>query len=275
MVFFGVFICPKLGYVQLPLLGTKPLILLAFIPSGPQYRDCSGSGYVVEIKRVTASRGHVKRYISTMKTNETIETALSEKGIKARLLHRGFQEHAKRTYRFKRKKMKRTMDAVEEGILLLMKYEDQFLEPKVSLHPEFIAYTFHLEGVPRKLLMYIIFYELNTSNCRFILNAQMIYRFHEFCAMFGGKRHPDQVVKQAQKRLVKMNIMTSVERGEYMLNPLIAGGSTESRRRELINQYSMHLIEKGKDTSSDFYPVYDECDKQPHRIGMATLNTEL
>jgi len=192
-----------------------------------------------------------------MKTNDLPQRQLSESGLRTRFLHNAFLDHARRTFRYKRKKMSRTTDAVEDGVLHLMKLEDNFLEPKVTLHPEFVAFAFHLEGVPRKLLLYIIFYELNVDTCRFHLNAQMIYRFHEFCALFGGKRHPDSVVTQAKKRLVKMNIMQSVAKGQYMVNPLIIGGASKYLRTELINKYSFHLIEKGRDTSSDFYPRYD------------------
>jgi hypothetical protein len=41
-----------------------------------------------------------------------------------------------------------------------------------------------------------------------------------------------------------------------MLNPLIAGGSNENKRRKLIDNYSMLLKKKGLDTSIDFYPRY-------------------
>lgn len=43
---------------------------------------------------------------------------------------------------------------------------------------------------------------------------------------------------------------------EYMVNPLIAGGSNENKRRKLIDVYCKLLASKGLDTSANYYPRY-------------------
>lgn len=191
-----------------------------------------------------------------MKEHTELETNLDQGGLKTHLSHRSFQDHALRSHHFKKKKMKRIADAYEDRILLHTHTQEAILEPKVSLYPEFNAYTFHLEGCPRKLLLYIIFYEADRDSLRFKYNAHMRARFVEYCNLFG-KKYTDSAIVQGFKELVRFNTILSFDdRGDYMLNPMLAGNSVEARRRERINQYCQKLIEKGWDTSADFYPVY-------------------
>ena len=104
--------------------------------------------------------------------------------------------------------------------------------------------------------MYLIFYEVNKDSGRFTVNDEMMRRFRRFCALFGEKEESDKAILHATRSLVRKNTMTAVEDDEYMLNPLVAGGANENKRRKLIDSYSALLKKKGLDTAMDFYPRY-------------------
>jgi hypothetical protein len=124
------------------------------------------------------------------------------------------------------------------------------------VHPELVAYAFHLYGLSRKLFLYIVFYETDRDTCTFIVDAGMMQRFHAFCLLFDEEEVTDKSILQAIRSLVRKNTMIALHDEEYMLNPLIAGGSSENRRRKLIDIYCRSLEERGLDISVDFYPRY-------------------
>jgi hypothetical protein len=134
--------------------------------------------------------------------------------------------------------------------------EDHPLQSNISIYPEFVAYTYNLYGFSRKLLMYIIFYELNKESCRFLLDGEMMKRFHNFCFLFGEEAEAEKNILQATGTLKRKNIIISTSGEEYMLNPLIAGGSNRFKRKKLIDHYTQLLVQKGLDASVDFYPRY-------------------
>jgi hypothetical protein len=104
--------------------------------------------------------------------------------------------------------------------------------------------------------MYIIFYEMNNDTCKFCVGSDMLQRFSKFCLLFGEEEHTDKTILQAVRSLVRKNTMIHLDGEEYMLNPLIAGGATENKRRKLIDNYCHLLQKKGLDTAVDFYPKY-------------------
>ncbi|MGZ3854391.1 MAG: hypothetical protein ACXVBX_16465 [Flavisolibacter sp.] len=191
-----------------------------------------------------------------MKTTAAPENGLSESGINARLNHKSFHELSEKTPFTKAKKIVRKVDKNEQGLYAMLGIEDYTSQTKVSVHPEFVVFAYHLYGVSRKLLMYIIFFEMNNDNGRFMLTTEMMQRFRRFSALFGEKDESDSAIMQARRNLVRKNTMIQVGEEEYMLNPLIAGGSNENKRRKMIDAYSAFLKNKGLDTAIDFYPRY-------------------
>ncbi|HWI91313.1 MAG TPA: hypothetical protein VNT20_08555 [Flavisolibacter sp.] len=191
-----------------------------------------------------------------LKTANPVETQLNESGIDTRLNHKNYIGHLTKTTSVKTKKIVRNVDKANMGILSLFGIEDFTTQSKVSVHPEFVAYAFHLYGLSRKLFLYIVFFELNNDTCKFILDKAMMQRFREFCLMFEGGEESDSSIQQAIRSLIRKNTMIALEVGEYMLNPLIAGGTNENKRRKLINGYSKILERKGLDTSVHYYPRY-------------------
>lgn len=187
---------------------------------------------------------------------KTGQVQLTEEAINSRLNHRSFLQLTEKTSGIKARKIVRSVDKKEQAILLTLGIEDFILQSNVSVHPEFVAYAFHLYGLSRILLLYIIFFELNNNTGRFTNDAQMVQRFRGFCSVFGEEGATDKTIQQALRNLVRKNTMICISGEQYMLNPLIAGGANETRRKKLINQYSEYLQENGRDTSKDFYPKY-------------------
>jgi len=191
-----------------------------------------------------------------MKTSASAEPGLPESGINVRLNHKSFIELVTRTPYSRAKKIVRKVDRDGQDFYSMLGIEDFTAQSKVSIHPEFVVFAYHLYGLSRRLFMHIVFYELNNENGRFAINAEMMQRFRKFCALFGEKEESDKAILHATRSLVRKNTMTAVEDDEYMLNPLVAGGANENKRRKLIDSYSALLKKKGLDTAMDFYPRY-------------------
>ncbi len=191
-----------------------------------------------------------------MKTLHIQETELKENGISTRLNHKNFLELTSKTPFARTKKIVRNVDKGNLNMLSLFGLEDHTAQLKISIHPEFVAYAFHLYGLARKLFLYIIFYEVNNDNCKFTIDKATMQRFREFCTLFGEAEESEKAILQAARSLIRKNAMILLEGEEYMLNPLIAGGSNESKRRKLIDVYSSILEGKGLDSSVHYYPKY-------------------
>ena len=191
-----------------------------------------------------------------MKTTEVTATSLSENGINARLNHKTFLEFSAKTPYAKVRKNVRKVDKAGSSLYAMLGIEDFTAQNRVTIHPEFLAFTYQLYGVSRKLILYIIFYEMNNDNCCFIMDFEMIKRFRQFSALLGEMEESDKAIIQATRSLVRKNTMVLVGGKEYMLNPLIAGGANENRRRKMIDAYSFILKRKGMDIAIDFYPRY-------------------
>lgn len=75
--------------------------------------------------------------------------------------------------------------------------------------------------------------------------------FNRYCVTATGTAYKVQTVQQAlRKELVARNLIMSVKRGVYMLNPMIGGCNTFQLRKTLIADYSYILVTKGKDGSA-------------------------
>lgn len=191
-----------------------------------------------------------------MKTAKELDAASTESSINSRLDHKSFLGQVTKISSIKTKKFVRSVDRDNCNWLALLGVEDYTAQSKVSVHPEFVAFAFHLYGLSRKLFLYIIFFELNNNTCTFTMNAEMLKRVRDFFSLFGEEAEVDASILQASTNLIRKNIMLVTEGDEFMLNPLIAGGSNARKRRKLIDGYCRLLEKKGLDTSVNFYPKY-------------------
>lgn len=171
--------------------------------------------------------------------------------------HSEFVRYCRNTGRFSvgttSRAMRHKIDT--EKIVIPELKTDSLLEKAVSLHPEAAAFLFHMEGCPRKLLMYLMFFEVDLDTCLFRFNASVIKSFADYCMMFGPA-YADKVVKKAIGQLTRRNAILSTARGTYMVNPLLYGGKVPATRRELINKYGSLLIKKRKEVVKYCYPIY-------------------
>lgn len=190
-----------------------------------------------------------------MKTSKKPESDFTESSINSRLEHKAFITHATKSASVKAKKLVRSVDR-DNQMFVLLGIEDWVTRSKVSIHPEFIAFAFHLYGLSRKLFLYLVFFELDNNSGTFKIDAGSLQRFRDFHSLFKEDEQPDTSILQAARTLIRKNIMILLDNETYMMNPLIAGGANEHKRRKLIDCYSKHLERKGLDTSLHFYPKY-------------------
>ena len=72
----------------------------------------------------------------------------------------------------------------------------------------------------------------------------------------GNKSHTRGVIRSAIRKLVQHNIVTNIKREKWMVNPMIAGGTSALDRRRLIGVYANILVGKGKNGITDFLPRF-------------------
>lgn len=169
--------------------------------------------------------------------------------------HKHFISNSTKEGRYGYKKVERLTGEFDagDGIRLLQRSHEKLLDKKVSLYPEYIAYTIGLEGCPRQLLDYLLFYELREDG-RYRFNKQTIGRFQRFVSSLGARQYTESTIKKAHRTLVDMNLTLNVDRGVYMMNPMVYDPGSQDLRRMRINEYSRHLLDDGKDTTLQFYP---------------------
>jgi hypothetical protein len=132
--------------------------------------------------------------------------------------------------------------------------EERFSNSAIQLFPESAEYLFPIEGIAKKLFFFLLVHYVHPRTNVFLFNVQVASDFNAYNALLGGKKISDSNLSQGLRKLVKGNIIQNIERGKYMLNPVIAGGMSVNGRRTLIQEYSQLLIMKRKDPIMDFYP---------------------
>jgi hypothetical protein len=154
-------------------------------------------------------------------------------------------------------KIERTVSFTKAGTTRQLELaEESFANAAIQLFPESAEYLFHVEGIAKKLFLFLLIHYVNPRTNQFLYNAQVASDFNNYNVLLGGKHVSDSNISQSLRKLVKGNIIQNIERGKYMLNPVIAGGMSLNGRRTLIQEYSQLLISKGKDPLLHFYPTY-------------------
>ena len=169
-----------------------------------------------------------------------------------------FNKHAERTYTAG--KVSRTVSIRDSGgFKMVDEMDEKISRTGVIFYPESLEYIFEVEGIAKKLLMFIAFHLLNPRKNTFLFNPQTLAAFNNYSAITTNKTYKSSTVQQLlRKELVERNIVVNVSTGQYMLNPMIGGCNTFAIRRTLIAEYSDLLIKKGKNTFADFYPKYSK-----------------
>lgn len=147
------------------------------------------------------------------------------------------------------------MDGEEEFVTLDRK-EFKFSKTGLTLLPEFLPFYMTMkEGCAKKLLMYILFHELEMKTCTFPFDDHVIVQFNNYCKLVNAPTYKEDVVKQAIRDIVDANLAISVKRKSYMINPIIVSIGSKSRW-SLINAYLVKLKDKGKEIDDSFFPKY-------------------
>lgn len=146
---------------------------------------------------------------------------------------------------------------IEQGIVLPDKSQLQCSVSGIGIHPEFLPYFFGVpNGCPQKLLLFIIFHVVEKATCQFPFNEHVCQQFINFCeAINPASTYKMDVVKKAIRPLVDANLVLSVERQQYLLNPLIISTGKKAKW-SLINIYIQALMKKGKAVDANFLPKY-------------------
>jgi hypothetical protein len=139
------------------------------------------------------------------------------------------------------------------GIKIPLNVDEKVSKNGILIHPELLEFIFQLDGIPKKLLLYLMFYCVKSRTNKFLFNTLVVSDFNKYSLVVTEKVYSKSNVLQGLRRLVKLNIIQNVKKGSYMLNPLIGTGSWNNRRI-LISEYSTLLHNKGKDPMIDFYP---------------------
>lgn len=190
------------------------------------------------------------------KLPNTEVTALDMMAVSQAQHHQRFISFSTREGRYGYKTMQRLAGAyTEDGVILHQHRQERLLNKKVGLYPEYLAFTHNLEGCPRQLLNYLLFYELDEEG-GYRFNMQTRARFREFCQLMGGKRYSDGAIAKAHRTLASSNVTQNITRSRYMMNALFIGHGNEDMRRVQVNQYSKHLIRKERHTTLSFLPQY-------------------
>ena len=167
------------------------------------------------------------------------------------------QNHERKFKINKHKRFLHPLPADSDGFIDLKYVDDKYITPTLKLHPEFAAFVFHIDGCAKNLLFYIVMYNLDHQTGYYSFNVQVRDHFNKYCQELFGTTYKDTTIKQAHRTLEEHNITCNLKKGTYFLNPLVAGGKTETVRRELINAYTKLLQSKiQKDAFKDLYPKY-------------------
>ena len=169
-----------------------------------------------------------------------------------------FNNNSQRTYN--PGKINRTVSIrIFQKVKMPVEMEEDISKAGVTFYPESLEYIFQVEGIAKKLLLFIVFHQLNPEKNTFLFNPQIIAAFNNYCLITTGKTYNADSVKQLlRKELVGRNIILNVNRGIYMLNPMIGGCTNFSVRKTLIDKYSDMLRKKHKNPFTDFYPKYSK-----------------
>ena len=164
-----------------------------------------------------------------------------------------FNEHS--SVQYKRKKISRARTIIESDGVSLPLFKEEYVSAfGRMLYPEFMEYAYLLEGCTKKLFYYLVFHEVDVHTCEFKFNEQIISEFRDYNNI-KGTPYSTTTVKSAKKKLVDHNIIINLNRGAWMMNPMIVGGKSADQRRRLINVYSDILLFAGRNVSLKFYPV--------------------
>lgn len=208
----------------------------------------------------------MKQATQTHKGSDSVNKSKSDIN---HLIHKDFIKHmtkkvlkANGDSKFKAKRYLRPIYSCPSdaaGFTMVNRVSDSIITPELNLHPESVAFLFHVDGCAKNLMLYLIIHELNNLNGHYSFNAKVVAQFSKYSEELFGMNYTDSTIQQAHRKVEQKNVTANIAKGKYFLNPLIAGGKNEAARRELLSSYSKLLVSKPqKDEFMDLYPIYND-----------------
>lgn len=145
---------------------------------------------------------------------------------------------------------------IDEEFTDIVNVDDRLVTPTIKLHPESVAFLFHLNGCSKNLAFYILMYELNHNTGEYHFNALVKEKFKTYAECLFGEKYKIDTINQAHRDLVKANLVLNISTHLYIVNPLFAGGGSDAGRMLLTKKYTELLKLKSKDALTGIYPKY-------------------
>ena len=78
-----------------------------------------------------------------------------------------------------RKKLSRVRSSyIDEGVVMLEWQDEMVSNTGRIIYPEFMEYSYFVEGCAKKLLYYLVFHHVDVTTCEFLFNDQIVYEFN-------------------------------------------------------------------------------------------------
>ncbi len=148
------------------------------------------------------------------------------------------------------------LEKVDEDFVNIVNVDDRIVTPTLKLHPESIAFLFHLNGCAKNIAFYLVMLELNHNTGEYQYNAMIRDKFKAYAEKFFGEKYKPSTIDQAHRDLVYANVVLNIATHLYIMNPLFAGGGNDMGRRTISKRYTELLKSKSKDPIKSIYPNY-------------------
>jgi hypothetical protein len=147
-------------------------------------------------------------------------------------------------------------EKVDEEFTNIVNVDDRVVTPTLKLHPESVAFLFHLNGCAKNLALYILMLELNHNTGEYFYNVQVKEKFKAYAENYFGEKYKLDTIDQSHRDLVNANLVLNISTHLYIMNPLFAGGGSDTGRILLTKRYTELLKLKSKDPLISIYPKY-------------------
>lgn len=133
--------------------------------------------------------------------------------------------------------VKWTKSIEEEGIEIIEPQRKELLtiNGKVSLSYESLMFLFSLNGHDKNLLLFLIAYCVD-ENAIFLWNRVVSEHYADFYQATTEKRPKYNTIRQSIVVMEKKNIIRKLEKGKFMVNPLLISTS-QFNRTNLIKRF--------------------------------------
>jgi hypothetical protein len=125
---------------------------------------------------------------------------------------------------------------------------------RACLSDEALLYLVHLSGHNKNMLLFIVFYLINTETLEFRTDSYIKKKYEDFCIATGCKLPSKVTIEDSIKKLREIGLILNVSKNLYLINPILLGYGSDMIRLKAIRIYSQKLFDKGKDIADWLLP---------------------